>query len=178
MICYDANTAQMLDQPDQWALFNHDPASTYYKGSVALLGDAAHATTPHQGSGAGQAVEDAAFLAVLLEKTLLTGSSFATTFQVYDAIRRPRSQRVVTTSKAAGDTYAFRGPGGSDCGLIAEELLQRFDWIWDYKVAEQCEVAAGLLQADNREEQKVNGVGVQAEGVEMQTGRSGERPRL
>ena len=32
--------------------------SAWYRGRVALLGDAAHATTPHLGQGAGMAIED------------------------------------------------------------------------------------------------------------------------
>jgi 2-polyprenyl-6-methoxyphenol hydroxylase-like FAD-dependent oxidoreductase len=35
----------------------------WYRGRVALLGDAAHATTPHLGQGAGMAIEDALVLA-------------------------------------------------------------------------------------------------------------------
>ncbi|KAF2259427.1 putative salicylate hydroxylase [Lojkania enalia] len=124
--------AEMLKQPDKWALFNHEPASTFCKGSVVLLGDAAHATTPHQGAGAGQAIEDALTLSVLLERALTTGKSFAKTFSVYDAIRRPRSQRVVATSRAAGDTYAFTGPAGGDAVLLREELLHRYNWIWEH----------------------------------------------
>ncbi|RAL66883.1 hypothetical protein DID88_007665 [Monilinia fructigena] len=36
------------------------------KGRIVLLGDAAHASTPHQGAGAGQAIEDAFILSNLL----------------------------------------------------------------------------------------------------------------
>ncbi|KAF2749694.1 putative salicylate hydroxylase [Sporormia fimetaria CBS 119925] len=140
------NIVQMLDQPDQWALFNHEPAATFQKGSVVLLGDAAHATTPHQGAGAGQAIEDALFLAELLDRATSLGVSTNAAFQAYDAVRRPRSQRVVSTSKAAGYTYAMTGPAGSDDELLREELLQRFNWIWEYDVKRELEVAVMQLQ--------------------------------
>ena len=39
----------MQATPDLWALFDYPPADTYFKGRVCLLGDAAHASTPHQG---------------------------------------------------------------------------------------------------------------------------------
>jgi 2-polyprenyl-6-methoxyphenol hydroxylase-like FAD-dependent oxidoreductase len=40
-----------------------DPLPAYQRGRVALLGDAAHAMTPHLGQGACQAIEDAVVLA-------------------------------------------------------------------------------------------------------------------
>ena len=40
---------QLIDEPEKWALFNHLPAPTYAKGNLCILGDAAHATTPHLG---------------------------------------------------------------------------------------------------------------------------------
>lgn len=48
---------QLMEKPDEWALFEHPPAPTYVKGKLAILGDAAHASTPHQGAGAGMAIE-------------------------------------------------------------------------------------------------------------------------
>ncbi|KWO64991.1 FAD-dependent oxidoreductase [Burkholderia ubonensis] len=40
----------------------------WYRGRVLLIGDAAHATTPHLGQGAGMAIEDAVVLAELLPR--------------------------------------------------------------------------------------------------------------
>ncbi|HEX4950011.1 MAG TPA: FAD-dependent oxidoreductase [Blastocatellia bacterium] len=40
----------------------------WYKGRVLLIGDAAHATTPHLGQGAAQAVEDGVVLGELLQR--------------------------------------------------------------------------------------------------------------
>jgi len=42
---------QMMQQPDIWSLFEHKDAETYCKGGMCLIGDAAHASTPHQGAG-------------------------------------------------------------------------------------------------------------------------------
>ncbi|KAF2276778.1 putative salicylate hydroxylase [Westerdykella ornata] len=139
---------KMLEQPDQWALFNHEPAPCYQKGPVVLLGDAAHATTPHQGAGAGQAVEDALFLAELLGKAKSHGWGFMNAFKVYDAVRRPRSQLVVATSRTAGDTYAMRGLAGSDSDLLQAELLHRFDWIWEYNIRGALDDAIARLQGE------------------------------
>ncbi|KAI9722566.1 MAG: hypothetical protein M1828_004561 [Chrysothrix sp. TS-e1954] len=73
----------------------------YIKGRVAILGDAAHATTPYQGQGAGQAIEDAMVLEALLGKTKSI-EHIPDAFAAYDQIRRPRTQRMVTTSRESG----------------------------------------------------------------------------
>jgi 2-polyprenyl-6-methoxyphenol hydroxylase-like FAD-dependent oxidoreductase len=41
----------------------------WYEGRVVLIGDAAHATTPHLASGAGMALEDGIVLADEISKT-------------------------------------------------------------------------------------------------------------
>lgn len=38
----------LIETLDVWALFDHLPAKTYYKGRMCLSGDAAHASAPHQ----------------------------------------------------------------------------------------------------------------------------------
>ncbi|KAK1908871.1 hypothetical protein P3342_006750 [Pyrenophora teres f. teres] len=60
-----------LQKPDIWALFDHPPALTYYttKPLICLVGDAAHASTPHQGAGAGMCIEDAYILSELLSQS-------------------------------------------------------------------------------------------------------------
>lgn len=62
-------------------------------------------------------------------------------------MRRPRSQRIVSTSRTAGDTYAFRGPAGSDNRLLRAELLHRFDWIWEYNIAHDLKEGLAQLEA-------------------------------
>jgi hypothetical protein len=154
---------KLMDAPDIWALFDHRPAPTYYKGRIALLGDAAHASTPHQGAGAGQALEDALILSVLLgDERTQSASDIPAAFKAYDAIRRPRSQKVVSTSREAGVTYSFQGRAGDDVGKIREELLTRYRWIWDEDMEKQTEQAKLLLGRE-----KAPGMGV-ARGWQFQ----------
>ncbi|HEX6450910.1 MAG TPA: FAD-dependent monooxygenase [Trebonia sp.] len=60
----------------------------YYRGSVVLLGDAAHAMTPNLGQGGGQALEDAIVLAAAVSRA----SNVATALFQYDHERRARTQ--------------------------------------------------------------------------------------
>jgi 2-polyprenyl-6-methoxyphenol hydroxylase-like FAD-dependent oxidoreductase len=61
---------------------------SYHRGSVVLLGDAAHAMTPNLGQGGGQALEDAIVLAAAVSRT----RDVATALAHYDHERRPRTQ--------------------------------------------------------------------------------------
>lgn len=135
-----------MTDPDMWALFDMLPAPTYYAGNVVLIGDAAHASTPHQGAGAGQAMEDAFILSSLLgdEKTRCARNIEAA-FRAYDAVRRPRSQKVVSTSRAAGATYAMQGPALDNLELIGAELVERYKWIWNEDLSLQAERARAAL---------------------------------
>lgn len=137
---------QLMDDPDLWALFDHRPAPTYHEGRVAILGDAAHTTTPHQGAGAGQALEDALIMStVLADARIQTASDIPAAFRAYDGIRRPRSQKVVSTSRSCGETYAFKGPGGDDLPKVRDDLVNRFAWIWDEDMGRHAEDGRALL---------------------------------
>ncbi|KAJ5683685.1 uncharacterized protein N7477_000030 [Penicillium maclennaniae] len=57
---------EQMPDPSQWAIFEHPHLSTFAKSQVAILGDAPHTSTPHQGAGAGQAIEDAHVLSELI----------------------------------------------------------------------------------------------------------------
>ncbi|TDB76146.1 FAD-dependent monooxygenase [Micromonospora sp. KC723] len=71
-----------------------EPLTTYVKGNVVLVGDAAHAMTPNLGQGANQALEDAVVLASVAGRP--------DGLAVYDRQRRPRSQHVAKASRAIG----------------------------------------------------------------------------
>jgi salicylate hydroxylase len=135
-----------MEEPDMWALFDMLPAPTYCAGKVVLLGDAAHASTPHQGAGAGQALEDAFILSALLgDVKTRTAEDIPAAFMAYDAVRRPRSQKVVSTSRSAGAAYAMQGQALDNLELLGEELLHRYEWIWAEDMKAQAEHARQLL---------------------------------
>lgn len=136
---------QLMEKPDVWALFDHPPAPTYFNGRLALLGDAAHASTPHQGAGAGQAIEDAFILSNLLGQ-VDSVANIEQAFRAYDAIRRPRSQKVVTTSREAALLYEFQDDElGGDLEKIRQRLQTRYNWIWDEDLERQLRDAQKIM---------------------------------
>ena len=98
---------------DNW--INYRPLSAvlqplpWSNGRVALLGDAAHATTPHLASGAGMAVEDGL---VLAEEIARDGRGVAEALSAYGARRFPRCRHVVETSIEVGRLQI--GGGGAE----------------------------------------------------------------
>lgn len=73
-------------------------------GRGALLGDAAHAMTPDLGQGAGQAIEDAATLVLLLRDAQegTVGFDLDSVLRRYDRLRRRRARRLWYQSRLTG----------------------------------------------------------------------------
>ena len=130
----------------QWALFDAPDASTYLHGRICLVGDAAHASTPNQGAGAGMAFEDAYVLSSLLGRA---GSSrhINDVFRAFDAVRRPRTQRLVATSRTAGEVYELVHDGvGDDLEKVRDNLEGRHEWIWKEDLPREVQLATAFLQ--------------------------------
>ncbi|KAF2630118.1 mannitol 1-phosphate dehydrogenase [Macroventuria anomochaeta] len=135
-----------MEKPDIWALFMHPPCNTFYKGRLCLLGDAAHATTPHQGAGAGMCIEDSYILANLINEANDV-NDLERAFKAFDQVRRERTQKNVTTSKEAGMLYDFE-LHGDDLDKIEESFLSRMQWIWEFSLEEQLEQAKKIFHGD------------------------------
>ena len=72
---------------------------TWWRGRTLLIGDAAHATSPHAGQGASLALEDAMRLSCLLRER----EELAVTFARFEAERRPRAERIVARARRNGN---------------------------------------------------------------------------
>jgi salicylate hydroxylase len=137
----------LMEKTDLWALFDHPPAETYYKGRVCLLGDAAHASTPHQGAGAGMALEDSYILSSLLGQ-VRSVDEIEDAFRIYDATRRPRTQRLVTTSRQGGETYELENKEvGDDEEKLRRNLDERQRWIWNHDLESDMIKAREMMQS-------------------------------
>ncbi|KAI5825644.1 FAD/NAD(P)-binding domain-containing protein [Schizophyllum commune Tattone D] len=146
---WEPEVQAMLDCVDgalRWAVHTTKPPGlpTFVHERTALLGDAAHSMTPFQGSGAGQAVEDAWLLAHLLGDPSVTRDTIPEALRVYDAARRPVAQDVQERSRVNGHLLALDYRGIDFDALQAEaqraalielgEQMQR-DWEWAWSTS-------------------------------------------
>lgn len=126
---------------EKWGIFHVSHSKRYSRGRICLIGDSAHASTPHLGAGAGQAMEDAFVMSNLLAATS-DASGLEKAFRAFDAVRRPRSQRVVSASRAMG--YENTSLGAGEDGLRAM-VDDNYGFIWGQDLHEHLEEAKALL---------------------------------
>ena len=79
-------------------IYDINPLKKFVYGRVALLGDAAHATTPNMGQGAGQAIEDA----IVLAKAFQQNIDWKKALQSYEQQRLARTTKVIKLSRQIG----------------------------------------------------------------------------
>ncbi|KAF7193312.1 FAD-dependent monooxygenase OpS4 [Pseudocercospora fuligena] len=84
-----------------WTLLDMEEIPVWNKDRLALIGDAAHPFLPHQGQGAGAAIEDAAALATVLPLGT-TAAEVAERLALYDQIRHERATKIQTFSRLIG----------------------------------------------------------------------------
>lgn len=96
------NDDEVVYRPLEWTFINAD----WHKGNVVLIGDAAHATTPHLGQGAGMAIEDSLVLADELAKA----SSVSEAFAGFQQRRFERCRYIVESSVAICKGQIGEGP--------------------------------------------------------------------
>lgn len=163
---------------EKWAMFHCPHDELYYRpggGRVCVLGDAAHATTPHLGAGAGMAIEDAFVLSGLLGASWSRSSSSSrvgdhhnnntctlrgrgrdlpAVFRAYDAVRRPRSQRVVRESAANVARYcAISSAEGEALARLRGEAHELGGWLWDFDLDRSLAEAIRLMEHDSAGEE-------------------------
>lgn len=106
---------------------------TWHKGSIGLIGDAAHAMLPFQAQGAAMAIEDAAVLAPLLAASPNADHAFTR----FAALRQDRVKRVQDVSRSNGKVFHM----GFPLSLARNTVIRmegpcghfkRLDWLYGY----------------------------------------------
>lgn len=136
---------------EKWAMFHSPHGKPYYRGRVCLLGDAAHATTPHMGAGAGMAIEDGLILGRLLG-SIQNASDITRAFRAYDLARRQRTQDVIRESKDNVERYmAIACAEGNELERLKEESHAKFGQVFDFDLENSISKALSILKVDSGE---------------------------
>jgi 3-hydroxybenzoate 6-monooxygenase len=123
----------LMDLSRRWPLADRNPIRQWARGRVTLLGDSAHATLQSLAQGAGMAIEDAVYLAALLE---VTGGDVITAFQRFQHDRVIRTSRVQLESRALWDMYHAEDAIARDVRRqqyqerTAEDYYRCLNWLW------------------------------------------------
>lgn len=126
----------------------HDMPSLarWHRGRAVLLGDAAHAVSPSAGQGASLALEDA----VVLAKCLRDVAGPERALSRYEALRRPRAERIAAVGRRNGQYKALESRAAVFLRDLFMPVAFRFfatekamSWIYDYAVPWDAPVAAG-----------------------------------
>jgi salicylate hydroxylase len=117
-----------------WALVDLPRLARWSRGRVMLLGDAAHAPLPHQGQGAGLAIEDAYALGALIADLGL--KNYGPAFEAFEKLRKRRAWTVQAYSRVAGQAYKFVDDAAKRRDASWPSLPRRIGWIHRYREEE------------------------------------------
>lgn len=113
---------------------------------MAIMGDAAHATSPWQASGGGMSIEDSLILSKLFSRAK-TPAEARTALRVYDEVRRPRTQRIVESSRGTGMIVTGKDSEAKlDFGKLRAKLSPRWDFIIDFDINQHVSEAMGIME--------------------------------
>lgn len=110
------DSSQVVYKPME-VVFVNEP---WHRGRVLIIGDAAHATTPHLGQGAGMAIEDA----VVLSEELTAGGSVEEQLQRFMQRRFERCKYISESSVLAGDKEMQHDREFDRIGLVKQMLAR------------------------------------------------------
>jgi 2-polyprenyl-6-methoxyphenol hydroxylase-like FAD-dependent oxidoreductase len=116
-------------------LFDVASLPRWSKGRAILIGDAAHAVSPHSGQGASVALEDA----ICLARQLRDKPDYAEALADFEAERRGRAEKIVAFGRRSGNTKKKQGPVAA---LLQQALMPVFirmmgrmqRWMFAYRV--------------------------------------------
>ncbi|KAJ7681771.1 hypothetical protein B0H17DRAFT_942590 [Mycena rosella] len=150
---------QHVESYSAWAIHVVKPLPCYAQGSVVLIGDAAHAMTPHQGVGAAQAIEDAHVLGRLLAHPSAVKEKIQLILKLYEELRLPPTQEAAEKSHITGMMYEFNhpsflfndpshpdGPSREELKALGNTVGISFVWLADSQLEEEWAEAEARLK--------------------------------
>ncbi len=125
-----SNTSRLI----KIGLYDRSELSTWYKDRVVLTGDAAHATSPHLGQGANQAMEDAYYLVQFWK---MNPNNHIKAFEDYTQLRKERTTRLVQAARRQGEARVCTEP--EECqqrnSMLSKGVnMNDLSWIYDIEL--------------------------------------------
>ena len=120
---------------DQWVIYDLPEISGWYSGSIALVGDSAHATSPHGAQGASLAIEDA----LILAKCIRDLNDKEIIFKTYQELRKERAERQAKQARNRGQQNLAKNP----VSIFARDFFMPIafkngwvneDWLYSYSI--------------------------------------------
>ena len=99
-----------------WPMFDRVPIPKWTEGTVALLGDSAHAMLQYLAQGACQALEDVEVLTREVREAVVGApagerrEAWTQALRSYNEVREPRTSRIQTTARVWGESWHVDEP--------------------------------------------------------------------
>jgi 2-polyprenyl-6-methoxyphenol hydroxylase-like FAD-dependent oxidoreductase len=118
-----------------YPIYDMPPLAKWHTKNICLIGDAAHAISPHTGQGASLALEDSAVLAQCLAQY----PDAALAFSAFQELRQKRVAKVVAQARKIGKSKSKANPLATFFRDIFLKYFinlekKKMDWIYAYKV--------------------------------------------
>ena len=130
-----ADVIESTGDPDvlRHEVYDRPPVTSWSRGRVALLGDAAHPTTPVTGQGGGQAIIDAAVLGeALADADLGDAGAVSRAFAAYQRRREPVTSEITTEAWRIARMHHFSHPAA--CAARDLSLKLTPTRVWDKRM--------------------------------------------
>lgn len=88
-----------ISRQRRWPMYDRNPINNWTDGKLTLLGDAAHPMLQYLAQGGCQAIEDASYLAEMVEEN----SNIEEAFKKYQEVRIPRGEFIQTSARTWGE---------------------------------------------------------------------------
>lgn len=86
-----------------WELRDNDALPTYINGRTVLIGDAAHAMSPHQGQGASQAIEDGEAMSLFVDQAV-SRDMVGSVLKDFDRVRQVRASKIQAITRSVHES--------------------------------------------------------------------------
>jgi salicylate hydroxylase len=123
-------TIAALSETYVWGIYDRPALQRWTSGHTILIGDAAHPMVPHLGQGAGQAIEDAYTLGVLLKGA--SKDTLPDRLASYERLRRDHTARVQAVARQAGQFYRTEFLHSGERDATMGTWMKEVRWILEH----------------------------------------------